>query len=125
MDKPRFLDRGEILSVRKGESLWTPSGECRAAFVMSGCFKYFIKCSEEKFSVQCGPSSFLGIVECCWPGNRRLFSAVALEDSEAYCWSRSDFLQVMGIYQELARDVIETLSGRLRYVNRVLERDES
>lgn len=116
---PRFLDRGSERSLEPGGVPWEPAtGPARVLYVLEGELEYRCTAPGADDLVEiCGPGSLLGLVDTFGGGRVPLFAARALRPSRVYLWDRSGFENAMGIYQELARDVIQVLSGRLRRVN--------
>ena len=116
---PRFLDRGRELDLEPGESPWDAgTGPALVLYVLEGELEY--RCTAhgaDDLIELCGQGSLLGLVDTFGGGREHFFVARALRPTRVYLWDRHGFENAMGIYQELARDVIQVLSGRLRRVN--------
>ena len=121
MNHPRYLDRGREIEVAAGANVYGEGGGPHVAYVVNGRIEYsFILPGDSSvaFCETCGPGCLLGLVDTYASGpDGRLTGAVALEDSTLYVWDRKGFDRAIGIYQELARLVIQSLSRRLRAVN--------
>mgnify|MGYP001552079208 CR=1 FL=1 len=121
-ERPRFLDRGEERHFSAGESLWSNEEEALVCYVLSGEILYSFPHEADESQIVCREGMLLGIVDTHLQEASAIFSAKATKDSQVYCWTREQFSLALGIYQELARQTIQTLSKRVRNVNELLRR---
>ena len=114
----RFFDRGQELSFPADALLWPAEGPARIVWIIEGTVNYGLSSrSVPELSESCGPGSLLGLVDVFGRETRPRYVARAVSNVHLYAWEPRGFEIAVGIYQELARDVIQTLSSRLRRVN--------
>ena len=118
VERARFLDRGKECSFQANSQLWPHDSEPVVWFILEGVVSY----SFNGQAIICRPGELFGVVNVYAPSDEVHFQAEAISDTKAYCWTREQFDLALGIYQELARDTIQTLSKRLRLVNDMLRK---
>ena len=117
----RFLTRGEETEHRAGDLIFAQGdavGEGGVFHLVSGRVRLERLRDDGSplvdFDVEAG--DFFGA--CSTYGSpTRVFRARALEDCRLYRWTRKDFDFILGVYQEAARAVIQSMSRRLRAAN--------
>jgi hypothetical protein len=122
--RERFLERGTEQNIACG-TIFSSNDESSAKrvwFVLSGKIVYRIFVDDNLIvEFECYRGSIAGIVEVCAPNIRGgRFEIALLEDSLLYSWNREEFSNALGIFQELATEVIKRLSFILRKVNRLI-----
>ena len=119
VERARFLDRGKECFFQANCQLWPHDAEPVVCFILEGEVSYSFN---GKKAIKCRSGELFGVVNVYAPSDEVHFQAEAISDTKAYCWTREQFDLVLGIYQELARDTIQTLSKRLRLVNDMLRK---
>ena len=120
-EPPRFLTRGEDVELGAGGELFSQGsavGEGAVYYLASGRLRLERTADDRSplVTFEVTPGDFLGA--CSTYGrDARVFGARALEDCRLYRWTRKDFDFILGVYQEAARAVIQSLSRRLRAAN--------
>lgn len=126
-DSDRFLKRGKEEKYSRGAEIYKrgdPSSDGDIFYVISGRVEIAPHAlPEHKWAVRTG--EIFGIEEPYGDSRTRSRTAVALDDTVVYRWNRKAFDDAMGIYQELATQVIRTLSKGLRELNRAYQRAAS
>lgn len=118
----RFLKRGTREQYPSGATIFALDDPCSDGdifYVISGEVR--VECTARDPGISrenLGPGEVFGVAEPYAGVRRRRHRAVTVRDTEVYRWNRKSFDDAMGIYQELATQVIRTLSGRLRELNR-------
>lgn len=113
--EPRFLKYGERVSFNRSDIIFQDNDEY-IYYIISG--NVSIMQIDKKQIVD---RKFIGRGRCF--GTTSAFSdstaekAIALSNVSLYRWNKDAFIMAVGIYQELARDVINSMSGLLRDVN--------
>ena len=118
-ERPRFLDRGKECTFSAHTKLWDSGQDPMVCYVLQGEVTYSF--GEEK-AVTCSKGMLFGVVDVYAPADEVIFRAEAVSEVTVYCWTREQFDLALGIYQELARETIQTLSKRLRLVNDLLRK---
>ena len=119
---PRFLKRGRQEAYKAGAFLYEKGDPCSDGdvfFVIQGSVA--IECpvplaTHAYRTLRAG--EVFGMEEPYGGLRHRCYRASARTDLEVYRWTRKAFDEAMGIYQELATQVIRSLSGSLRELNR-------
>lgn len=119
---PRFLKRGRTESHPAGATLFQKGDPCSDGdifYIISGsvtveCPVALVTLSQRTLRA----GEVFGIEEPYGGQRHRSYTATVRSDVELYRWSRKSFDEAMGIYQELATQVIRSLSGSLRELNR-------
>ena len=117
VERARFLDRGKECAFPANSQLWPHDAEPVVCFILEGVVSYSFNGEQ---AIKCTAGELFGVVNVYAPSDTVHFKAEAISDTKAYCWTREQFDLALGIYQELARDTIQTLSKRLRLVNDLL-----
>lgn len=118
----RFLQRGRKQSFDEGQAIFElrdPCSDGDVFYVISGEVEVrSIVQDSQLASIRLGPGSVFGVEEPYAGERHRQHKASAVVPTEVYRWNRQSFDEAMGIYQELATQVIRDLSGYLRKLNR-------
>lgn len=121
IEAPRFLTKGFESSHSAGEYLFRrgdPVGEGAVYFVLEG--RAVVERAGDSpgasFSFEVGPGDFFGACST-YGAETRVLQGRALGELRVYRWSRKDFDFILGVYQEAARHLIQSLSRRLRSAN--------
>jgi len=121
-EEPRFLKRGAKEEVPAGTLLFDLGDPCSDGdvfFLLSGRVEVRSTARDPGIARSTlGPGEVCGAAEPYAGVRHRQHQARALQDCVVYRWNRKSFDDAMGIYQELATQVIRTLSQRLRELNR-------
>jgi len=117
---PRFVERAQEGVLEPGDDALCVGGDSLVVcYVLEGKLDLSIcSRSDKAFCISCGPGCLLGLVDVFSEGAPVLFRAVASTHARVFFWNREQFERAIGMYQELARDAIQTLSRRLRRVNK-------
>lgn len=118
----RFLKRGKKQAYEAGQAIFEfrdPCSDGDVFYVISGSVEVRSIAKDSGLaSIRLGPGSVFGVEEPYSGERHRQHKATALGPTEVYRWNRQSFDEAMGIYQELATQVIRDLSGYLRKLNR-------
>lgn len=118
----RFLQRGREETVPAGKKIFAFNDPCAGGdifYVIAGRVRLTSTARDVTISQKVAEAGAVFGVEEPYAGERhRMHEAEALADTRLYRWDRKAFDEAMGIYQELATQVIKDLSGYLRKVNR-------
>lgn len=118
----RFLNRGTKEELEAGTLIFDFQDPCSDGdifYLISGSVEIETSVQDVRLSNRIlYPGAIFGAEEPYGKKYRRIHRAKALRDSVVYRWKRRAFDDAMGIYQELATDVIKSLSRNLRDLNR-------
>ena len=121
-DDARFLKRGRRQDFEEGQAIFEfrdPCSDGDIYYVISGEVEVRSIVQDSSLaSIRLGPGAVFGVEEPYGGERHRKHHAQALRGTEVYRWNRQAFDEAMGIYQELATQVIRDLSGYLRKLNR-------
>ncbi|MBI4868661.1 MAG: cyclic nucleotide-binding domain-containing protein [Candidatus Wallbacteria bacterium] len=120
----RYLERGREVRLAAGETLFEVGAEPTSDgvyMVLTGKMRlshtfpdgYHMACEEE-------PGGIFGLVDAMI-GQKRLFHAVALEETTLYAWNPEGFEHCISVYIELAEVAVQVLSRQMRFVNEGLK----
>jgi CRP/FNR family cyclic AMP-dependent transcriptional regulator len=91
-------------------------------YILSGRVKIYNLSESGKEIIYrfCGPNSFFGIAEICG-GDRREVFAEAVEDTQALCLDREDFLELLESNHQITLLSLKILGTRLRRAHRAIQ----
>jgi len=123
----RYLIRGEEKKYQKGtvifqENLPVSNAIC---YLVEGLVSGSIEQDGNiLYKENIKKDNLIGITSNFVNRKKHLETVIALTDVKLYVWDKEQFINVVGIYQELAKLVISNLSRQLRNLNKILAKKE-
>ncbi|HAR63967.1 MAG: hypothetical protein DKM50_12985 [Candidatus Margulisiibacteriota bacterium] len=124
----RYLIRGEEKKYQKGtvifqENLPVSNAIC---YLVEGLVSGSIEQDGNiLYKENIKKDNLIGITSNFVNRKKHLETVIALTDVKLYVWDKEQFINVVGIYQELAKLVISNLSRQLRNLNKILAKKET